>query len=117
MIASDIVPITFLVPQFIAGIFFLRIFHGALLLYRRKVNPDYPILPNEAAFYFNKNPLGYILKMPIMPFLTWKILFEKNKDPELDCSIQKAKNSFLTLLMVMFSTFFLHFLALYFRLI
>jgi len=115
MISKNIIPLTFFAPQIIAGIIFIRTFNRTLRLYRKKINPDYPILPFEASSYFNKNPIGYILKMPIMPLLIWMILFKNHEDLELNHSCNKARISFLFYIGIMLVTLFVHFLALYYN--
>lgn len=73
--------------------------------YRKKVNPDYPILPNEASDYFSKNPAKYLKMMPIMPFKQWGIVFQKHSDKELNSKTKSARLAFFGMIIVIFSSF------------
>jgi len=116
MISGDLIPLTFFLPFLIASILFIKTYMEYIKLYREKKNPNYPLLPNEASVYFNMDPIGFIKKLPAMPFLRWKIIFEQHKDQELNESSYRTRKFFWILMIVMIGDFFLHFLALYFNL-
>lgn len=66
--------------------------HSYFNLYRKKNNPDYPLLPGEQGAYLSKNP-SHFLKPFLTPLFMWKIIFEKHKDEELDTAAKNVRYS------------------------
>lgn len=56
-------------------------------LYRKKKNPDYPLLPGEAEKYINKKSAKFF----VTPFYMWKIIFEKHKDKDLNSASKRVR--------------------------
>ncbi|EKD65621.1 MAG: hypothetical protein ACD_50C00032G0008 [uncultured bacterium] len=100
--------ITFFTPFFLGCIIFLRSYKKYVRLYRKKINPDYPLLFGEATNYFSKDPLDYLQKLPIVPLLQWKIIFESHKDQELNELARKTRSSFWVFLAIIFINFLFH---------
>ncbi len=61
-------------------------------LYRLKMNPNYPLLPNETIIYLRKDPMRFLLNLPIIPFRMWKIILMKHNDKGLDDAVKKVRN-------------------------
>ncbi len=78
-----------------------------LRLYRKKINPDYPIFWYEEFRYFTAYQDRY-LKIIIGDFYYWKIIFAKHKDKELNAAAKRTR--YLMILAVI--VFFINFLIL-----
>jgi len=106
-----LIPITFFTPFIISSYLFLRSYIQYAHYYRDKKNPNFPIAPGEAGKFFSKDPIKYIITMPLYPFLMWKIIFESHKDQVLNKAATKTRNLFLLFLLVIILDFAFHFLA------
>src|SRR4051794_20224247 len=96
--------VTFLyfIPFIVLVALYGKALYSFTTLYRKKKNPDYPILPGETAQYLFKGALHKIL---MSPFFMIKIIFEKHKDKGLDVAARKVRLlmlSFLVVLVVQF---------------
>jgi hypothetical protein len=80
----------FFAPQIIIIIFLIKAGYSYFVLYRKKKNPDYPILPGEAANYIGKGGKSFF-KIYLTPFFMLKIIFESHKDKELSSAVQKVR--------------------------
>jgi TRAP-type uncharacterized transport system fused permease subunit len=81
---------TFFSLQIIAGIFFAFNAYSYFILYRKKKNPDYPILPREVSKYLYKSH-KHFLRIYLIPFFMWKIIFEHHKDKELNDTAKRVR--------------------------
>lgn len=111
MINGNLIPLTFFIPFIILTFLYLKTYYKYAQLYRRKKNPDFPLLAGEAKKYFAKDPINYIKRMPIYPFLMWKIIFESHKDPDLDKQAHDTRKYFYIFLFGIIGDFVIHILA------
>lgn len=95
----------FIILSALFGITYLRYSK----LYRRIKNPSFPLaVYNEPGEFFQKDPVGYIKKVPIMPFLWWKIVFERHSDRDLQRAARRTRLFFWLLLLIGIGNFFFH---------
>ena len=97
--------LTFFLPSGLAMIYFAIKFYSMLKVYRKIVNPDYPILPRESTDYIQKDAIKYLKKMPIMPFLQLGTLFQNHSDKELNLETKRARLAFFGMIFIIFSSF------------
>ena len=100
----DLVFFTFFIPSIVAMYLASQQFLKHTKLYRKEKNPNF-FLPGETMNFFKRDPEKYLQTMIIMPFLWWKIVFEKHKDTELNSSAQKLR----ILLLIPFIILLIHF--------
>jgi hypothetical protein len=85
-------------------------------LYKERIKPNFPLFSDEIPEYFEKNPKRFLLKVPIMPFLWWKIIFENQCDSKVEQSAHTVRKFFWLSIITLFGNLLLHFLGLYFNL-
>lgn len=97
-------------PPVIAGIFYLKALNAYMKLYRKKIDPDYPIMPQEISTYFYQ---GSIDKIFISPFMTLGIIFAEHKDKELAAAVKKVRMFYLAYMGVSFLMLLILFLLIF----
>lgn len=105
--------VTFFIFTIIAGLLFIRSYHKLLVVYRKKKNPDFPLLPSESMSYFSEDPIKFLKELPIMPFLRWKIVFETHRDLELSKATNNARKTFAIFVLVIIINFIIQILYLF----
>lgn len=98
----DVILLLYFLPIIIVTLLFARAVYNYFKLYRKKKNPDYPILFGEAKNYLHKGS-KYFLKIYLTPFYMWKIIFEKHRDKELNKAANKVRLLFfLYIILIVF---------------
>jgi hypothetical protein len=78
--------------QILIGVFFIVTLYPFLSIYRKKKNPEYPILPREVSKYLYKSPKN-IFKFYLTPFFIWKIILKHHKDKKLNNAARRVRFS------------------------
>lgn len=116
MLNDNLLTLIYFLPLIIVLIPYARSVIKYHKLYREKKNPNFPLL-GEAPTYFAKNPLNFIVRLPLFPFIWWKIIFEKHNDVELSASAKKVRKLLFIIISIMLFNFFSFFLLVYFNFI
>lgn len=95
-------------PIVLVGFFFISSYIEYIRIYRKVINPQYPLLMGETESYLTKNPSSFLKKLPLIPFLRWKIIFEHHKDKKLNLAATKTRKWFWVFLFVLIVNFVLH---------
>ena len=111
MLYPYIQAIIFFTPPVIMGIFYLKALYAYMHLYRKKINPDYPILPQEAATYLYS---GALHKIILSPVVMMQIIFEKHKDKELAAAAKIVRILYLAYIGVSLLVLLIFFLLLFY---
>jgi hypothetical protein len=108
-IITLIVLCTYVLPVVSTAILFAIAFRNYAAIYRRLKNPNFPLpVGSEAGEFFDRDPVNYVKKMPVMPFLQSRMLFEHHDHPDLAEAAAKARRRFRMFLAVLFGNFLLH---------
>jgi hypothetical protein len=76
----------YILPLVIILFFWTRVLYSYGLLYRRKKNDNYSILPGESTDYLYK---GESLKIFASPFTMLSMIFERHRDENLNNAAKK----------------------------
>lgn len=114
MLNDNLLTLIYFLPLIIVLIPYIRSVKNYHKLYREKKNPNFPLL-GEAPAYFVKNPLNFIARLPLFPFIWWKIIFEKHNDIELNASAKKVRKLLLIIFLIILIDFLSFFLLVYFN--
>jgi hypothetical protein len=97
----------YIVLFFAISVFFMKSAREYFALYRKKKNPKYPILPNEAAQYLDEDFMNFLRVFPLIPLFMWKIIFESHNDKQLNYLARRTRNLFFLLILEMVGGFFI----------
>lgn len=95
MSIEDLLTILFLIPNFFILFLFRKETFNYFKIYRKKKNPNYPLLPRETLTYLHKDPINFFKNLPLIPVKMWKIIFERHSDEELNKAAGKARKILL----------------------
>ena len=90
--------IEILIPFLIWAYFMNKAQRELFLLYKKKMNPDYPLVHEDTVKYLDS--FSGLLKIYSSPIAMWVIILKKHKDKELNNAAQKVRK----LLLVLFGT-------------
>jgi hypothetical protein len=85
---SFLTSLIYFIPPIILIVLLSKSLYAYCHIYRKKKNPNYPILPREAAEYLYK---GEIFKILLSPIIFIKIIFERHNDKELNNAARKVR--------------------------
>ena len=97
--------ISTVLPVIIVGFFWAKTSKDYLKLYRKKINPSYPLSAEEIKQKYHHDSLQFIIDLPYLLKTRWIIFWESHQDRELNILAVKLRSYFYLIVLIMLANF------------
>jgi len=97
--------ISTVLPIVVVGFFWAKTSKHYLKLYRKKINPVYPLSIEEIKQKYYHDSFRFILSLPYLLKTRWVIFWESHQDKELNSLAVKLRGYFYLIALIMVANF------------
>ncbi len=92
-------------PIIIVGFFWAKTSRNYLKLYRKKINPTYPLSAEEIKQKYYHDSFQFIIDLPYLLKTRWIIFWESHQDKELNSLAVKLRRYFYLIVLIILANF------------
>jgi|SRR3989344_7402929 len=97
-------------PITVLSFFWQNDYKRYLRLFRKKVNPPYPLSMDEIKQEYYDHPFKFLVSIPIILKTRWVIFWATHQDQELNMLAVKVRKYFFFMILIMVASFILQIL-------